>query len=114
MSIISIFFFFFFLCLSRFAIAVQPFHSLTLPLSKNNDNALGEVSLMVYYFNLYLWFSFSIFYFVLVSFNPSALQLVPNICKVCYSESSQLTVATAMTMTSKLLNFPSPSPYQPF
>ncbi len=89
-----LFIYLFIFCLSWFAIAVQPFHNLTLPLSKNNDNALGEVSLIVYYFNLYLWFSLSIFYFVLVSLNPSPLQLVPSICEVCYSEPSQLRAST--------------------
>ena len=52
-SLVILFFF-----LSRFFIAVQPFNSLTLPLSKNNDNASGVVSLKVYYFNLYLYFLF--------------------------------------------------------
>ena len=47
-----------FIFLSRFAIVVQPFNNLTLPLSKNNNNASGEVSLIVYYFNLYLDFLF--------------------------------------------------------
>ena len=53
-TIIYLFIFF----LSRFAIAVQPFNNLTLPLSRIMIMHRGEVSLIVYYFNLYLDFLF--------------------------------------------------------